>query len=70
MAQLAEQSLPTPEIRSLNLSIGKISSTNAMVHLPRNDKNEEKEAGNYTSLKKHKQQRRLLSMERHHKIQL
>ena len=58
MAHLIKQLLPTPEMHSLNHSIGKISSTNAMVHLPRNDENEEKEAGNDTSFKKHKQQKK------------
>ena len=45
VAQLVEQSLPTPENRSLNPNIGKI--------LSRKDENKEREAGNGpSSLKK------------------
>ena len=49
VAQLVERSLPTPEIRGSNLSIGTILSTNCT--FKRKDKNRKKEAGNGTSLK-------------------
>ena len=45
MAQLAERSLPTPEVRSSNPDIGNISNINCQL-LSRKDENKEKEAGN------------------------
>ena len=50
VAQLVEQSLPTPEIRGSNLNIDKFYL--AIIHLNRKDKNKEKEARNGPSLKK------------------
>ena len=44
VAQLAERSFPTPEIRSLNPNINKVLST--YCKLIRKDVNKEKEAGN------------------------
>ena len=49
VAQLVEQSHPTPEIHRLNPDIDKVVSTNLY---SRKDKNKEKEAGNGRSLKK------------------
>ena len=49
VAQLVEQSLPTPEIRGSNPDIGKILSANSTIEKA---KNKEKEAGNGPSLKK------------------
>ena len=49
MAQLAERSFPTPEIRGLNPNIGKVLS--AYCKLNRKDVNKEKEARNGPSLK-------------------
>ena len=46
VAQLAEQSLPTPEIRGSNPDIGKISNVFICQLLSRKDENKEKEAGN------------------------
>ena len=46
VAQLAERSLPTPEIRGSNLDIGIISIVKFICQLlSRKDKNKEKEAG-------------------------
>ena len=52
MAQLAEQSLLTPEIRGSNPNIGKNSSVNCIIS---KDENKEKEAG-IRPLKKRKVQ--------------
>ena len=46
VAQLAERSLPTPEIRSLNPNIGNILIVFFCQLLSRKDQNKEKEAGN------------------------
>ena len=46
VAQLAERSLPTPEIRGSNPDIGNISNIFICQLLSRKDENEEKEAGN------------------------
>ena len=52
VAQLAERSLPTPEIRGSNPNIGNISNVFFCQLLSRKDKNKEKEAGK-GPLKKH-----------------
>ena len=44
VAQLVEQSVPSPEICGSNPNIGKVLSTNC--ELNRKDENKEKEAGN------------------------
>ena len=46
VAQLAERSLPTPEIRGSNPDIGNISNIFICQLLSRKDENKEKEAGN------------------------
>ena len=46
VAQLAERSLPTPEIRGSNPDIGNISNVFICQLLSRKDENKEKEAGN------------------------
>ena len=46
VAQLAERSLPTPEIRGSNPDIGKISNVFICQLLSRKDENKEKEAWN------------------------
>ena len=50
VAQLVEQSLPTPKMCGWNPNIGNVLSTNC--NLNRKDKNLEKEAGNGPSIKK------------------
>ena len=46
VAQLAERSIPTPEIRGSNPDIGNISNIFICQLLSRKDENKEKEAGN------------------------
>ena len=51
MAQLVEQSLPTPEIRRSEVRIPISANFNLpIVHFNRKDENKEKEAGNGPSL--------------------
>ena len=54
VAQLAERSLPTPEIRGSNPDIGNISNIFICQLLSRKDENKEKEAGNGPFKKKKK----------------
>ena len=46
VAQLAERSLPTPEIHGSNPAIGKFYSLSTVSHLFWKDENKEKDAGN------------------------